>query len=624
MADQVNARMRQLVGTTSDWSANDIVLGSGEIAIEMLNDQSVRMKVGNGTRPFSLSPYVAIGLNTIRGASNDLLNELPPPSSRAGKILSFAAGTGQPIATAPVTGDATDLANSLAGARGTNQVGWTNLGTGAVTRMTEARLRETCSAWDYAAKGDGAQDDTAYLQAAINYAQSNNTPNSSTGPAKGPQVLFIPSGYYKVTGTLNITGRIDIRGEASSEFSSGTRIVKTTPGDLFWCQSAAGGQTVAFEDLTLINTSATGTGHLINVVPSPTAPGYNSYRIRRCCFANPQSMSMRLYGDDIQIENCTFDVSGYSGNCIQLGSNTAGDICSNVRITGCDFFNVVNHCILLYQVKDVVVNNNCVSQPDATSKTFAFVDGADSMGSMEQGITVVGNVLYGTRRVLGLYGATNVTFAGNTCWNGGIGASEIADAILLMTGAPSSNIVIASNVIQGGYGAKSAFNYNGTAHTNVAISDNVFVNAQATGVAINAGSITGSVSNNVISGWATKVAANDYLKLGYRIPGFVAVPFGANITLDASAGMLQWTQANSTSPFTVANPTNPSDGQQMTFTIYNGAGAALGAITWGSLFRLGSAFTLPAAGQQASITFAYLAGTTHWIEIGRSAATVPV
>lgn len=54
----VNARMRQLVGPTAAWAANDLVLGDGEIGIEQLADKSVRIKVGDGARAFSALPYL--------------------------------------------------------------------------------------------------------------------------------------------------------------------------------------------------------------------------------------------------------------------------------------------------------------------------------------------------------------------------------------------------------------------------------------------------------------------------------------------------------------------------------------------------------------------------------------
>jgi hypothetical protein len=69
------ARVRSIVGATADWAAHDIVLGDGEIAIERIAGNVVKLKVGNGTNPFSTSPYVAAG-TTLTTAQQTALNAL--------------------------------------------------------------------------------------------------------------------------------------------------------------------------------------------------------------------------------------------------------------------------------------------------------------------------------------------------------------------------------------------------------------------------------------------------------------------------------------------------------------------------------------------------------------------
>src|SRR5262249_35279002 len=54
------ARMRQLIGATTDWAGNDLVLGNGEIGVEVLSTADKRMKVGDGTRSWSQLPYLPI------------------------------------------------------------------------------------------------------------------------------------------------------------------------------------------------------------------------------------------------------------------------------------------------------------------------------------------------------------------------------------------------------------------------------------------------------------------------------------------------------------------------------------------------------------------------------------
>lgn len=51
------ARQRQLTGTTAEWAANDLVIGLGELAIEIVSPGVARLKMGDGARNYSALPY---------------------------------------------------------------------------------------------------------------------------------------------------------------------------------------------------------------------------------------------------------------------------------------------------------------------------------------------------------------------------------------------------------------------------------------------------------------------------------------------------------------------------------------------------------------------------------------
>lgn len=68
-------------------------------------------------------------------------------------------------------------------------------GTGAVSTTVQAKLRESVSVKDFGAVGDGVTDDTAAIQAAIDYAEANT------------KVIYFPSGTFSVS-TLSITNGI--------------------------------------------------------------------------------------------------------------------------------------------------------------------------------------------------------------------------------------------------------------------------------------------------------------------------------------------------------------------------------------------------------------------------------
>lgn len=73
MADTF-ARMRQLIGSTADWAANNIVLASGEFGIEVVTSSDVRLKVGDGTSTFSALPYASSSSTTINTATQAALD----------------------------------------------------------------------------------------------------------------------------------------------------------------------------------------------------------------------------------------------------------------------------------------------------------------------------------------------------------------------------------------------------------------------------------------------------------------------------------------------------------------------------------------------------------------------
>jgi hypothetical protein len=81
---------------------------------------------------------------------------------------------------------------------------YTPAGSGAVATNVQAKLRESVSVTDFGAVGDGVTDDTAAIQAAIDYAQ-----NSTASRA----VLF-PPGQYLISSSLSITAACTLYAES--------------------------------------------------------------------------------------------------------------------------------------------------------------------------------------------------------------------------------------------------------------------------------------------------------------------------------------------------------------------------------------------------------------------------
>lgn len=101
---------------------------------------------------------------------------------------------------------------ALAEAGGSALVGYIATGTGAATRTVQAKLRDTVSAKDFGAMGDGSTTDTTAIQAAINAVS-----------AAGGGTVYLPAGAYK-TGTLNLPQ--DVYLEGAGRYA--TRLVATS------------------------------------------------------------------------------------------------------------------------------------------------------------------------------------------------------------------------------------------------------------------------------------------------------------------------------------------------------------------------------------------------------------
>jgi hypothetical protein len=95
----------------------------------------------------------------------------------------------------------------------------------------------------------------------------------------------------------------------------------------------------------------------------------------------------------------------------------------------------------------------------------------------------------------------------------------------------------------------------------------------------------------------------------------------ATTLIDAATGVNFLVDVTSTSAFAIANPTNvEAAGQILTICLKNASGGVMGAVTWGTKYKMAS-WTNPANGYSRSITFFY--DGTNWIEQSRTTADVP-
>jgi hypothetical protein len=85
------------------------------------------------------------------------------------------------------------------------QVTYKSKGIGAVTRTVESKLADVVSVKDFGAVGDGVADDTAAIQAAIDWVLYKNLPASSVfAVPPGIGAVYLPGGRYRITDTIHL------------------------------------------------------------------------------------------------------------------------------------------------------------------------------------------------------------------------------------------------------------------------------------------------------------------------------------------------------------------------------------------------------------------------------------
>jgi hypothetical protein len=215
----------------------------------------------------------------------------------------------------------------------------------------------------FAAKGDGRTDDTKALQAAIDAACKANNPKAkgTSSPSEGSNTVYIPHGFYKITGELFVRGSCTIMMEQASSYG-GTRIQQTAQGKhLFHIIKDNDGISSGVHIIGgILKGGATKAGNetaLIYGGESAQDANNNSTYIDNVWFQTPEKYGVNLArGDDIHIRNCTFDVSAY--HSVKLGSRT--NVVTNSSIIGCTFYDIRGGAIDLINVEVLQINNNII------------------------------------------------------------------------------------------------------------------------------------------------------------------------------------------------------------------------------------------------------------------------
>ena len=274
-------------------------------------------------------------------------------------------------------------------------------GTAELSRTVEAKLQETVSVKDFGAVGNNTTDDTAAIQAAINYAQTYGAS------------VYLPAATYLISNSLTVTKRVKIYGDGwssvisvASSVSAATDIIKIVPTnettdivfENFSVQPKSGtpGRHAISVDITakpvyncafmgLLLGSFGGYGFAVLPNATPLVDGFFTSEISRCFIYN--GIYLDRAGDSIRIQNNTITGANI-GVYANLVTGAHGLLVDGNNIT-------CNGGTLLVKEAEAGVfsNNNCEMPSPSGVTNSAMVDIDGSATSIVNGFAVLNNFI---------------------------------------------------------------------------------------------------------------------------------------------------------------------------------------------------------------------------------------
>jgi len=221
-----------LIGTgnftlASGTTANFVTLSGTTITGGTINVTTTNITSGIFAAGSAAAPSIAFTGDTDTGIYSTGANQLAISTNGTGRLFVDATGVvvsgtlsrngfnvvtvgdvGTVTSTMIASGTIIDANVNISGAINATKLNFLQAGTGATARTVDSKLKEVVSVKDFGAVGDGVADDTAAIQAALNYGAT---------------------GGYTVTaaGTFKISSKVTIKGNA--DFSNAIFNVYSTP-----------------------------------------------------------------------------------------------------------------------------------------------------------------------------------------------------------------------------------------------------------------------------------------------------------------------------------------------------------------------------------------------------------
>jgi hypothetical protein len=280
------------------------------------------------------------------------------------------AGTSLLNGVVTTAGDALNAITNTS--TGSQYVGFLQAGLGAVTRTAQAKMRDIVSVKDFGAVGDGVTDDTAAIQAAVNYCLTFD-----------PPAVLTVSGLCRLDSSVNIDRGVDAT-NASTYF-----IIK---GD------GIGGGFYAYIGVTMFSTTlptsdpvglvASQKIHFDNIVFKSEFPSNPTYvlddakflrmKFTNCSFHRIKLLNATRYLQSYYLNNCM--AYGWLGTFFN-GTNGAYDIKIDnfVAEAGAAFYSVI--CNDVY-------SGDPNAQISVTNSLFQSITGAAIQADRAQGFVI--------------------------------------------------------------------------------------------------------------------------------------------------------------------------------------------------------------------------------------------